>query len=335
MANQHLSRREVLQAALILPIGSSLAAAETRWRTLAPMPLRVQEIYPCLHNNQIWVAGGLSPDASSPRIGITDQVVRYDLTSGQWLDGPALPEPRHHGFLISLHDELFLFGGFVAANGGGWSASKDVFKLAGDQWEKVAMMPKPQMETVAAIHEGKIHFAGGRAPKGKSNANWGDQTDVVTHQVFDLKTLSTSNAVPLPKARNSAASFVIGDKWHVVGGRTVGGGNSNRHDIYDFSNQRWLRGAPLPQGQGGLAAASVGRSGYVFGGEFFSDGGGVYSEVWQYDANADTWQDAGKMPVPRHGLGAVAVAEDIYVIGGAIEAGGRGTSNRLSVFSGR
>ena len=89
----------------------------------------------------------------------------------------------------------------------------------------------------------------------------------------------------------------------------------------------------MPQAQGGLAAASVGAHGYVFGGEFFSDGGGVYSEVWHYDGEKERWQDAGRMPVPRHGLGAVTVGKDIYVVAGATEAGGRGTSNRMAVFS--
>ena len=59
-------------------------------------------------------------------------------------------------------------------------------------------------------------------------------------------------------ARNSAASFVIGNEWHVIGGRTVNGGNTDRHDIFDFTDQRWRTGTPLPAAQGGLAAAAVG-----------------------------------------------------------------------------
>ncbi|NEP61981.1 MAG: galactose oxidase [Symploca sp. SIO2G7] len=227
-----------------------------------------------------------------------------------------------------------MFGGFIAANGGRWSASRDVLKLVGDEWQTIGTLPNAQTETVAAVFNDQIHFAGGRAPSGQSNANWGDQADVATHQIYDPKSGETSNAVPLPMARNSAASFVIGNQWHVVGGRTVNGGNSDRHDIYDFSDQRWRQGAPMPQAQGGLAAATVGANAYVFGGEFFSsDGGGVYSEVWHYESTTERWQQAGTMPVPRHGLGAVAVDQEIYVLAGATEAGGSGTSNRVAVFS--
>ncbi len=296
--------------------------------------MRVQEIYPCLHDGDVWVAGGLSPDVPSSQQNISDRVVRFDPQENAWRTAPALPQPRHHGFLISVGGGLFLFGGFVAADGGRWSASRDVLRLEDGSWSVIGRLPKAQSEAVAAVRGGRIHLAGGRAPDGRLNAEWRHQRDVATHQVFDPESTETTTAAPLPMARNSAASFVIGDHWHVVGGRTVDGGNTARHDVYDFADRRWRDGAPMPQAQGGLAAASIGRHGYVFGGEYFSPGGGgVYAEVWHFDADADRWYDAGTMPVPRHGLGAVAVGEEIYVIAGATAAGGAGTSDRMSVFT--
>ena len=71
---------------------------------------------------------------------------------------------------------------------------------------------------------------------------------------------------------------------------------------------------------------------YVFGGEFFDNGGGVYSNVWEYSIASDTWQAVSHMPKPRHGLGAITTEEGIFVIAGALEAGGNQTSNRMSIF---
>ncbi|MEM7504219.1 MAG: kelch repeat-containing protein [Pseudomonadota bacterium] len=328
------SRRQVIKSTAALSAIACLPVrADAAWETSVDLPLRVQEIYPCLHRGSLWVAGGLSPDVPAVQQNISDSVHRFDVETGRWSSEVSLPEPRHHGFLISTDSELLLFGGFLAANGGRWSASRDVLRLTENGWSLIGTLPSAQSETVGAASGERVHLASGRAP-GHTNANWGDQRDIAVHQVFDSRTGQTTTAAPLPMARNSAASFVIDGRWHVVGGRTVGGGNSARHDVYDFDDDTWRDAAPLPQAQGGLAAANIGSYGYVFGGEYFSPGGGgVYSEVWEYDAESDRWREAGAMPVPRHGLGAVTVGASIYVVAGATEAGGAGTSNRLSVFT--
>ena len=217
---------------------------------------------------------------------------------------------------FTTDSELLLFGGFLAANGEPLGASRDVLR-ADRGWLVAGRHLAFGSVGNCRGHGGElVHLAGGRADR--TNANWGDQRDIAVHQVFDSRTGRTTAAAPLPMARNSAASFVIDGRWHVVGGRTVGGGNSARHDVYDFDDDAWRDAAPLPQAQGGLAAASIGNNGYVFGGEYFSpDGGGVYSEVWEYDAGQIVGVMQAGMPVPRHGLGAVTVGAGIYVVAGA------------------
>jgi N-acetylneuraminic acid mutarotase len=56
---------------------------------------------------------------------------------------------------------------------------------------------------------------------------------------------------------------------------------------------------------------------YVFGGEFFEDGGGVFSDSWEYDPVLDSWQKMPSMKTPRHGTEAVTINDTIYIIGGA------------------
>ncbi len=334
-ATMNWSRRRLLGTAGLMAFACAAPTwANSRWREAPALPMRIQEIYPCLHQGSIWVAGGLSPDAPEVSQNVADRVMRFDLEARVWRDAGKLPAPRHHGFLVSSGQSLLLFGGFVTNPQGRWQASRDVLRLEAGQWVQIAELPSAQSETVAAVFNDRVHLAGGRAPTGTQNVQWIDQRDMALHHVFDPYTGVTTSATPLPTARNSAASFVIDDQWHVVGGRTVAAGNSTQHDIYDFREQRWRAGAPLPQAQGGLAAAAVGHQGFVFGGEFFSDsGGGVYSEVWAYDSRADTWREADAMPVPRHGLGAVAAGGVIYVVAGATGASGKGTSARMSVFT--
>jgi N-acetylneuraminic acid mutarotase len=315
--------------------GLQAEAAAVNWQTLAPMPLAVQEIYPAAHNGKIYVAGGLSDALTEAAQQMTDAVQVYDPATDRWTFGPALPEPRHHAYLVSVDAKLYVFGGFIAANGGRWSASAAVLQLDEQQrrWRQVATLPKPLTETVAVVVNGKVHLASGRSPRSDSNAQWRDQADVNWHWLFDPQTLSVIEAPALPQALNSAAGVSWNNEFYLLGGRQVGGDNLAAFYRYNPADARWRSLAPLPQAQGGLSAALLNDTLLVFGGEYFTAGGGVYRQVWQYQPDSDSWLQLGEMPLPRHGLGAVSLNNTIYVLGGATVAGLNATSNVLEAVS--
>ncbi len=305
------------------------------WEKRADVPYSVQEIYPALHKGQLYLAGGFSPDVEATTQQISDRVYIYDPVDDSWIQGASLPEPRHHPYLVSSGEKLFLFGGFVAANGGRWSASTDVLMLdeSANRWVKVADLLHPQSETVAGLIDDKIYLVSGRMPGGERNADWNDQIDIDRVQVFDPVTYAISAGPVAPSARNSAAGVVIDGQLYVVGGRVVGEGNQTANEVFDPATQSWETLAPMPNAQGGIAASALDGKLYVFGGEFFGPGGGgVYEESWVYDPARDAWDRVTSMPVPRHGLGAVTIGGEIYVVAGASQAGGSGTTNRLAVF---
>ncbi|MEM8487514.1 MAG: kelch repeat-containing protein [Bacteroidota bacterium] len=329
----------IVAAACATTVDSDTQPSETlqeSWEARTDIPYRVQEVYPALHNGQIYLAGGFSPDVDPADQGISDRVYIYNPAADRWSQGPSLPAPRHHPYLVSTGTALFSIGGFIVANGGQWSASKDIFRLdeTTGSWDKVAELLIPQSETVAAYIGGKIYIASGRAPVGAQNANWNDQGDIDSLQVFDPTTLNVSFGQAASTRRNSGAGAVIDGKLYVVGGRVVGGGNVTANEVFDPVTGQWRMLAPMPNAQGGIAAAALEGRLYVFGGEFFNNtGGGVYSECWMYDPATDAWSSIADMPVPRHGLGAVTVGEEVFVLAGATQAGGSGTSNRLSVYA--
>ena len=304
------------------------------WDSLAELPYRVQEIYPALHQGQIWVAGGFSPDVAADRQNVSDRVVIYSPADNTWSEGPPLPEPRHHPVLVSTGESLWAFGGFVVANGGRWSNSRDVLQLTDAGWEPVARLPQALSETVAGVIGGKVHLATGRSPSGTRNADWTDHTDTAALLIFDPATLQFTRGPDAPVALNSAAGAVLDARLYVVGGRTVRGGNKASLQIYDPATGQWTTGPDMPQAQGGLAAAVLNGKLHVFGGEYFgAGGGGVYAHSWVFDPAQQTWSALPDMPVPRHGLGAVALGDVVYVVAGATRAGGDGTSARLSRFT--
>lgn len=319
----------------MLLASTALQATELQWQRLADMPLAVQEIYPAAHNGHIYVAGGLSDSITTAEQQMTAAVQIYHPATDSWRLGPTLPEPRHHAYLVSLQQKLFLFGGFIAANSGRWSASADVLLLDEKlgQWRKVATMPAPLTETVAVVLAGQVHFASGRSPSGLANAQWQDQQDVSWHWVFSPDSYQFTQAAELPLALNSASGVAHDGQLYLLGGRQVGAGNLADMRRFNNTTKQWQTLNAMPQAQGGLAAAVLDNRILVFGGEYFSDGGGVYAEVWQYLPLADSWQQQGKMNHPRHGLGAVALGDAVYVIGGATKAGLNHTSAILERVS--
>ncbi|GAB57422.1 Kelch repeat-containing protein [Rheinheimera nanhaiensis] len=323
----------LLLSAVLFP--GCAKAGSLHWHTLAPMPVAVQEIYPAVHNGKIYVAGGLSDALPETEQQMTDAVQLYDPAMDRWAMAPALPEPRHHAYLVSVANQLFLFGGFVIADGGRWSASSDVLLLdeTAQQWRKVAKLPKPLTETVAVVLNGKVHLASGRSPAGAENAQWRDQADVNLHWLFDPQSLSVTDAAPLPQAFNSATGVVLDGQFYVVGGRQVGGANLALLLRFDAATNSWQQLSAMPQAQGGLAAAVLGGDLLVFGGEYFDNDGGVYSQVWRYQVAKDRWQQTGTMPLPRHGLGAVNLNNRVYVLGGASVVGLKATSAVLDVVT--
>ena len=303
------------------------------WRTGPALPYAVQEIYPALHQGRIHLAGGFI--AEDNRIsGVTDRHIALDLNTGSWSDLAALPVPRHHPNLISFDGALIAIGGFEARSEQAvWVMQAGTWVYEDDAWRDGPTLPQPNGESVSGVIDNALHLCGGRQPRGETNANWNNHTDVGDHFVLTDLNGTWAPAAPLPTARNSAASAVIDDAWHVAGGRTVSGGNTAAHEVYDVREDRWRTAAPMPQGQAGLAAATVNGTLYAFGGEFFDNGGGVYPEAWAYDPGSDSWTTLPDMPNPRHGLGGVAVGEEIYVIGGALKAGGEQTSPLVEIYS--
>lgn len=319
-------------------VGAALADG---WSAGPALPIRVQEIYPAVFDGAVYVAGGLSPDEGEGRIGISDRVFALEHGAISWRERARLPLPIHHPNLVGLERELYAIGGFTAANGGGWTMSSAVrvYDADRDRWSRGPDMPAPFAETVAAAVDDRIHVVTGRRPAGFSNAEWSDHADTNAHIVLDAASGSWSTAAPAPTARNSAAGAVLNGRLHVIGGRTVNGGNTPVHEVYDPAEDRWETAAPLPEpeagprGAGGLAAAALDGRIHAFGGEWFSStGGGVYAQVWSYDPDADAWTEAGRMPTPRHGLGAVTIDDSIWTIAGASRAGGNETSAAVEVF---
>jgi len=314
------------------PPGTAYA---TGWSPGDALPFPVQEIYPCAHAGAIHLAGGFV--AQDGRItGPTDAHHVWRPDGLGWRPSVPLPAARHHPHLVSWQGTLWAFGGFESPSPEAiWTMQASGWALDEAEGRSIPApaLPAPCAEAVLlASGAGYLHLAGGRSPASSANATWQDQADQTHHFVLDAPGGIWQPAAPCLSARNSAAGAVISGQLHIVGGRSVTGGNTAAHAVYDASEDRWRSAAPMPQAQGGLAAAELGGKLYAFGGEYFDRGGGVYPEAWAYDPATDTWSAIPPMPHPRHGLGAVTLDGAIHVIGGALKASGVETSALVEIY---
>ncbi len=331
----------------------SSGATSGRWQQLASLLIAVQEIYPVVHQGEIYVAGGISSALPAESAQMTAAVQIYHPASNQWRFGPALPEPRHHAQLLSMGEDLYLFGGFVTAQPattaqfwryGNWRASADVLKLAkgAQQWQKIAQLPKPLAETVSFVHDGQIHLVGGRSPAGSENSQWQHHSDQAWHWVFDPVSLQSQPLADLTVAKNSAAVAISHGKAYWLGGRQRDRGN--HAGVAVWTDGQWQPQPAMPLPQAGHAAAAIAGDIFVFGGEgaayskahseadskarseAATNGQGLYQQIWRYHSAKQQWQAAGLLQPARHGLGAVSIAQTIYLIGGAEAEGLANTS---------
>lgn len=328
-----LTRRTVAGAALPLiaacqnQAAPPVEGARPSWRSAAAAPYAVQEIYPALHGNALWVAGGFAPLAA---FGATQRVIVFDLSTQSWRDGPALPTHAHHVHLAALNGELWAIGGFLGGdNRRRWICTPRVLKLSSGSWVEGPVLPKPIGEATPIVHQGRIHLIGGRAPRASANIEWDDQADVADHFVIASGETAWIQAAPLPMARNSAAGASDGARLHVISGRTVAGGQTAAHHIYDPRSDRWETGPDYPDPRGGLAGAFW-RGRIVAGGGEIFEPGSVGDTLYEFVAGA--WRAFERMPAPRHGHGLIAAGDALYALGGARHPSARDTLARVDVL---
>lgn len=307
-------------------LGDLPAATGNGWFNAAPLPLNVQELYPAVHKERLYVAGGIAARAGVPYF--TDRCVSYDAGENAWRSEADLPEDLHHAALASTGSRLWLAGGFNGGYTHIWRMRDSVYSLTEGGWETGVNLPRPQAEGVfCASPAGHLHLVTGQSPTGAGNSKRSHHAEVREHLTLAEGAASWETLAPIPTARNSATGGWLGDQLVVTGGRTATG-NLAVTEIYDSREDRWRSAAPMPKPQAGSASVAMGNALVVFGGEIFVPSSGVFADVWLYDLSRDQWQGLPALPTPRHGLGAGRLGNSIYVVGGATRPSGRGTSDK-------
>lgn len=285
-----------------------------------------------LHNESVWLVGGVGFSETGTQVGTINRVEYFRLSDQTWHKAAPIPTPMNHVNAAAVDDKIYLLGGL--STGADWvaAASSAVYHPTNDSWTPIA--PQPNTTTIrgscaVGVLNGTIYLAGGMTYI-HTTAPGTPQDAVRAVSSYDTLTNTWNvNYPPLPAPRQHVGSAVIGTRFYVIGGREFGiEERRNTTFILDLETPSagWKRGADMPTARGGLSCAAVGVVVYCFGGEGNPlSAHRVFNQVEAYNTLTDKWISLPPMPVPRHGLGVSAVHGRIYVPGGGLFEGGGAT----------
>jgi N-acetylneuraminic acid mutarotase len=275
------------------------------WRSAAPVRGgATQETAAVALDGEIHVIGGF---------GVSAEIVRvYDTATGEWSDGPALPEAIHHANAVVVDDTIYVLG-FLT--GVAFTPHGEVYAFTpgvDDAWRPRATMPAGDERgaSIAGVVDGAVVVAGG--------LRGGAVADV---SIYDPVDDAWVDGPPLPAPRDHACGAAIDGVLLVAGGRQ-GDIGSTADTLFALEDGAWVERAAMPTARGGAGCGVVDGRLIVVGGEGNPDDpSGVFPQVEAYDPAADAWTALPDMPTPRHGMGAAGWDGSLYVPGGATTQG--------------
>jgi N-acetylneuraminic acid mutarotase len=169
-----------------------------------------------------------TPDA------ITSTAFSLDAKEGKWSAIHAVPGTagRIGAMAANVHDQLFLFGGYVVDSPGNGMVVPDVgvYQPANDRWLRGTDLPLPVGDSVVGVYRDRyVYLVSGRA-----------RGDVVNDvQVYDAEKDRWLKGTPIPGTPvfGHAGALVDGTILYVDGARKNPAGNTPR---YVASDECWM-----------------------------------------------------------------------------------------------
>jgi len=214
-----------------------------------------------------------------------------------------------------------------------------LYDPAADRWSELPRLPEPRHHPMVMVAEGQLNIVGGY---GRTDA--GEWTNMTTAWV--LENDRWVEASPLPSPQAEAVGVGLGDRLHLITGRSpADGANGQWNDQADTDRHlvridgSWETARPAPAARNSAAAAVVDGAIWVAGGRTVTGGG--TGRLDRYDPAADRWDTLA--PIPRAyaannqvggGLAMAAVAGRLVAFGGEWFArGGGGVFAQTWIYS--
>jgi len=291
--------------------GGTVMARAAHWTSLPPSPIERTEVGAARIGRFIYVVGGFV----APFLETTNEVTRYDTSTGTWTKIAPLPVGVNHPAVAAATGrcagQLYVYGGYTGSSG--LTAEVDSlqrFNPRTGAWTQLTGSGVARAAATLAPVGCSLYAIGG--------ASGGTALRLV--QVYDIRRGTWRNGPSMRTAREHLASVAIGKNILALGGRSSGG-NLDVVEELDTRTGKWRSRPPIPTPRSGFGAVAIDSSAVVVGGEELTPGGETIRPVEAYGIQSHRWRKLPGMLTPRHGLGVVAQGSRIFAIEGGPHPG--------------
>jgi N-acetylneuraminic acid mutarotase len=257
--------------------------ASNKWKTVAPLPIKINHPNVAAVGNKLYVLGGLvdGPVTSDGSINwqASGDTFQYDVTADRWSQLPTMPPGTERGSAVTVAygDSIYLAGGMTILAQTGQDAVDSVisFNTTSNTWQRLpagaAELPESRQHTAGGIVGSTFLVAAGRR-----YGQTGTRNTVFALDFNNLTAGWTTSKTHLPTSRGGVSGGVVGSRIYVFGGE----GNPATYN-------------------------------------------GIFNQTESFDLTTQRAASLGVMPVPRHGTQAGVAKGKIYIPGGGLDQDGK------------
>ena len=274
-----------------------------KWIEKSSMPSARSELTTLVHDEKIYVLGGIGKDKALSSFEV------YDAVEDKWTILASLPIPNHHGSLGIVNDKIYLIGGFVDLT---WRHANGIiyqYDIQTNIWKEYDSLNRLRVAHTSESFGEKIFIFGGHGYK---------PSHVLYYLPEDKKMKELETRMPSPA--DHIASIINKDGTFIIFGGRFRDGNLKKIRIYNLEKNQWLANNGLPYAASGHIAELLNNKIHVIGGEDLQKNI-TFKNHWYFDLENNVWNESLDLPYGLHGMGAGVVDNSLYIFGGAKSAG--------------